>query len=144
MRILRSTVVFALLAATAGCYTARIETGLPPSNTVIKESFASCWVYGLVPPSTVETQARCPDGVAIVQTRLSFVNGLVGVLTWGIYTPMEIVVTCAEKSSASLFRPETEMEVSMAATGEEVRTVFSQAADAAVRTGKPVAVYTTP
>ena len=144
MRIALSAILLALLASMTGCWTARIETGLPPSNTVIKKSFASSWIYGLVPPSTVETIARCPDGVAIVETKLSFVNMLVGNLTLGIYTPMSICVTCAEKSHASLFRPETEMKVSMRATSEEVRTVFAQAADAAVKSGKPVAVYTTP
>jgi hypothetical protein len=39
--------------------------------------------------------AQCPEGVAQVDTQLSFLNQLVSFLTWGIYTPMEIVVTCA-------------------------------------------------
>jgi hypothetical protein len=144
MRAVRSFVVIALLLSVAGCYTARVQTGLPASNTVIRKSFASCWIYGLVPPSTVATQALCPDGVAIVETQLSFVNQVVGILTFGIYTPMQIVVTCAEKSSAGLFRPGTEMEVSMSAPTAEVQAAFSCAADEAVKTGRPVAVYATP
>lgn len=144
MRNARQVFVLALLATVTGCYAARIETGLPPSATQIKKSFASSWIYGLVPPSTVKAAAECPNGVAIVQTSLSFVNQLVGALTLGIYTPMNIVVTCAEKSSASLFRPGTEMTVSMNATSEEAQAVFSRAADEAVRTRQPVAVYTTP
>jgi len=126
-----------------GCYAARVETGLPASTTVIKKGFASSWIYGLVPPKTVATSAMCPNGVSIVETQLSFVNQLVGFLTFWIYTPMQIVVTCAEKPSASLFRPGTEMTVSMSASQEEVIAVFSRAADAAVRTGQSVAVYTT-
>ena len=41
------------------------------------------------------------DGVAIVETRISFMNQLVSALTLGIYSPMEIVVTCgsAEESA---------------------------------------------
>lgn len=89
---------FCLIVATlllAGCYHATVETGAPPSAQTIRKSFASGWIYGLVPPSTVETQARCPHGAARVETRLSFVNQLVNWLTLGIYTPMQIDVTCA-------------------------------------------------
>ena len=32
---------------------------------------------------------------------MSFLNGLVGALTWGIYTPMNINVQCAAGRSAS-------------------------------------------
>jgi len=83
----------------SGCYHATIDTGAKPSATVVKKGFASGWVYGLVPPKLVETASKCPDGVARVETQLSFVNQLVGFLTLGIYTPMEIVVTCAEPAA---------------------------------------------
>jgi hypothetical protein len=79
----------------AGCYHATVETGAAPATEVIHQSFASSWIYGLVPPKTVETESRCPKGVAKVETQHSFVNQLVGFLTLGIYTPMEIRVTCA-------------------------------------------------
>jgi hypothetical protein len=62
---------------------------------VINKSFASGWIFGLVPPKTVSTAAKCPAGPAIVETQLSFVNQLVSFLTLGIYTPMAIKVTCA-------------------------------------------------
>ncbi|MGH9895263.1 MAG: Bor family protein, partial [bacterium] len=83
------------LALCAGCYHATVETGAAPSNTVIHKSFASGWIFGLVPPSTIETQSRCPNGPAKVETQLTFVNQLVSFLTLSIYTPMEIKVTCA-------------------------------------------------
>ena len=78
-----------------GCYHATVETGATPSTVVIDQSFASSWIYGLVPPKLVSTTSKCPSGVAKVETQHSFVNGLVGVLTFGIYTPMQIKVTCA-------------------------------------------------
>jgi hypothetical protein len=40
---------------------------------------------------------RCQNGPAEVETQHSFVNQLVGFLTLGIYTPMEIKVTCANQ-----------------------------------------------
>jgi len=79
----------------AGCYHATVETGAAPSTEVIHQPFASSWIYGLVPPKTVEAESKCPNGVSKVETQHSFVNELVGILTLGIYTPMEIKVTCA-------------------------------------------------
>ena len=143
MRMARVVALCLALATFYGCYAATVKTGLPASNDVIKKSFASSWIYGLVPPSTVETIAKCPNGVAIVETKLSFVNQVVSALTLGIYTPMSIVVTCAAKPSAQLMRPEVNLEVSENATTEEFQRVFAQAADAAVRTGGPVGVWTT-
>lgn len=84
-----------LLLLSAGCYHATVDTGMTPSPVTIEKAWASGWVYGLVPPSTVETMAKCTNGVAKVETQLSFANQLVNVLTIGIYTPMEIKVTCA-------------------------------------------------
>jgi hypothetical protein len=78
-----------------------VETGATPSTVVIDKSFASAWIYGLVPPSTVSTAEKCPDGVAKVETQHTFLNQLVGFLTLGIYTPMQIKVTCAAGGSAS-------------------------------------------
>jgi hypothetical protein len=88
-------VVVSCLFVAVGCYHATIETTATPSTVVIEQGFASSWIYGLVPPSTVETEAKCTAGVAKVETQISFVNGLVGALTLGIYTPMSIKVTCA-------------------------------------------------
>ncbi|MBA3257909.1 MAG: Bor family protein [Gemmatimonadales bacterium] len=79
----------------AGCYHATVDTGATPGPQTIRKPFASAWIYGLVPPSTVETEARCPTGVARIETRRSLVNYLVNFLTLGIYTPMQIDVTCA-------------------------------------------------
>ena len=100
MRRNSSLLVALAVLVTAACYHATVETGATPSTTVIKKSFASSWIYGLVPPGTVETASKCPAGIARVETKLSFVTRLVGILTAGIYTPMEIVVTCAVAGSA--------------------------------------------
>jgi hypothetical protein len=91
---IRALSAVSFIALTA-CYHATVETGATPSSVVIDKSFASAWIYGLVPPSTVSTESKCPNGVAKVETQHSFVNQLVGVLTAGIYTPMQIKVTCA-------------------------------------------------
>ncbi len=106
------------LLLSAGCYHATVETGLRPGPQTIEVPFAHCWIAGLVPPAVVETMAQCPNGVARVETQQSFVNGLVGVLTFGIYTPMEILVTCAEEGGVdSGSYVETELDFAEALAG---------------------------
>ena len=85
----------ASLLILGACYHATVETGATPSTVVIDKSFASSWIYGLVPPETVSTSSKCPNGPAKIETQHTFVNQLVGFLTLGIYTPMQIKVTCA-------------------------------------------------
>lgn len=92
----RIAIAAAAVFMLTGCYHATIETGATPSTQVVEKKWASSWVYGLVPPKTVETTSKCPKGVAKVSTQLTFPNQLVGFLTWGIYTPMEITATCAQ------------------------------------------------
>ncbi len=82
------------------CYHATVETGLTPSTVTLEQPFASAWIYGLVPPKTVQAAEKCSSGVAKVETQQSFLNGLVGALTLGIYTPMNIKVTCAAGGTA--------------------------------------------
>jgi Bor protein len=94
---MRRMLTSAAIILLAGCYHATIETGVAPSAQTISRDWAPGWLFGLVPPSTTETQQRCPNGVARVETQLSFANQLASWLTAYIYTPMSITVTCAEK-----------------------------------------------
>jgi hypothetical protein len=126
-----------MLITTAGCYHATVETGLTPSNEVIRETFASSWVYGLVPPKAIDAKLKCTHGVARVETQLSFVNQLVGFLTLGIYTPMEITVTCAA-SSAMGERAQPDIIVDERSVPPTLQDALQHAADMTVRTGKPV------
>jgi hypothetical protein len=144
MSALRSLALALFLVSMSGCYAARVETGLNPSPTVIKKSFAASWIYGLVPPATINTATSCPNGVAIVQTRLSFVNQLVGALTLGIYTPMEITVTCAQGPATGMRDGDDDILLSDNATTEEAQLAFTQAAVRAVETGRAVIVRRMP
>src|SRR5262249_5250434 len=89
----RIILVFALLVSCAvfasGCYVATVDMR-KPEGAVHVQKFASCWVYGLVPPPTVDAAALCPNGISKVETQHSFLNYLVGGLTFGIYTPIQI------------------------------------------------------
>jgi hypothetical protein len=136
MRCFSRVLVSAFLIAVLGCYHATVETGLTPSNQTVEKSFAAGWIAGLVPPSTVETASKCPNGVAKVETRLSFVNQLVAWLTAYIYTPMSIKVTCAESRRASVSAPRIDLGANP--TMDQVQNAVSRAAERSLRDGVPV------
>ncbi len=129
MSRLAGVLIAALLSA--GCYHATIDTGRAPSMDTIVRPWANSWVYGLVPPQTLETAQRCQSGVAKVETMHSFLNGLVGALTFGIYTPMTLKVTCAQSGSSAL--------PAIPANGRNV-AALGQAIELSRRTRQPVFV----
>ena len=133
--------VFFSLFLLAGCYHATIDTGLAPGAKTIKKPWAHCFVFGLVPPSVVEAQNECENGVARVETQHSFLNGLVGILTYAIYTPMTITVTCAadDMSSAAVDSAPV-VTVPYGSDYEEIMSAFGQAADKAVAAEQPAYV----
>lgn len=137
MAIIRALALLAGLASIGACYHATIETGLSPSSQVLEQSFASSWIYGLIPPKTVQTSSRCPDGVAKVETQHSFLNQLVGFLTLGIYTPMHIRVTCAQGTGAS---SGAALTVPSNAGEDGVREAFRVAADLAAHERRAVLI----
>lgn len=100
MRIRRAAAILAAFALT-GCYHAVIQTGRPESSDVISIKWANSFIFGLVPPPVVETASRCTNGVAKVETQHSFLNGLAALVTFSLYTPMQIDVTCAARGTAS-------------------------------------------
>ena len=86
-----------LVLTSSGCYHVTVNTGITPGTRQVNKPFAHSFIYGLVPPSTVDAQGECGQaGVARVETQQSFVNGLVSLITFGIYTPWQIDVTCGQ------------------------------------------------
>jgi len=136
-------VTICCVIASAGCYHATIVTGATPSTDTIEQGFASSFVFGLVPPATVETASKCANGVAQVETQQSFINGLVAAITFGIYTPISIKVTCAAKKVATLSTAHPDIVVASGAGSDAIRQAFSQAASEAARDGSVVLVQVT-
>ena len=127
---------FLVLPGVAGCFHATIDTGRAPNGIQIERRWASSWIYGLVPPTTIETAAKCPGGMAKIETKLGFLNQVVAALTIGIYTPMEIVVSCADADS-NLHEAST---VSAGPTAAQRTSAVQVAAETARETGEPVYV----
>ena len=135
---MRFTLLLVLLIAASGCYHASVNTGQAPNGVEIDRPWALSFIYGLVPPPTVETMERCPNGVALVETELSVLNQVVSFLTAGIVTPMHIKVSCAG-STAALDAP-AEIEVAIGSDLTDVQSAFGEAADRTAQSGDPVYV----
>jgi hypothetical protein len=91
----RLAVVVAFVLPTTACFHQVVQSGLTPSSTVVEKPFVATWLWGIVPADPIDVRQSCPSGVATVETQQSFMNGLVGVLTLGIYSPQRLRVTCA-------------------------------------------------
>lgn len=143
--VLPTLIVFGLLLA--GCYQTRITTDREPSNQVIEEKWATGFVNGLVMPGAkIDAAQRCDNGVAVVETKVGFLNQLVGGLTGGIYSPMTVRVTCAQGGSMSdLIEPPENLDFQFPKDGTEaqVRETISAAAKQSAQVQKPVKVSIT-
>lgn len=92
---LRCAVAGAAIMLSTGCYHSIITTNLTPGTEVHHEAFKPAFIHGLV-PATVDASSYCPNKRwARVETQASFLNVLVGAVTFGIFTPLDIKVTCA-------------------------------------------------
>jgi Bor protein len=79
----------------SACYRVTVVTGAQPSTQTVDRPWQKSFVYGLVPPPEIDAKQQCAQGFAVVETERSFLNGLVSVLTYSIFTPMHAKVTCA-------------------------------------------------
>ena len=141
---IRTLAVLALVLGLTGCYHAVIDTGKPASDVVIEDPWAMSFVAGLIPPDSVNVASRCPNGVARVETRHSFMNQLVAGLTSWIITPMTITVTCA---AGNMEEPDAEepeiIEVESPAPDALARALNDAALRSWQRLGSPVYVSIT-
>ena len=97
---MRAILLFVLLAAT-GCFHINYMTDKSPAPAPQSEAWHHGAVYGLVEASDpVDVPKICPDGYARIESQQSFVNGLVQCLTFGLYNPQEVAVTCAAARGA--------------------------------------------
>lgn len=131
---------FALLAT--GCFQTRVATEKEPSNQVIERAWVGGFINGLVMTSAANVDAaqRCENGVAMVETVHTFPNMLVTGITFGLYSPMKITVTCAAGSSMSGLMDAPEVTLPNDATDTEMQHAISNAAHKSAKTEEPVRI----
>lgn len=96
----KSIAALAAVALLSGCATVTITPDGAPktSSTPTYEQTQDFFLWGLVPDKqTVDVVEICGDAnVRQLQTQDTFVNGLLGALTFGIYAPRTARVWCEE------------------------------------------------
>ncbi len=135
MRLRRLAV--AAILATSACYHQIVNTGQPAGTTTIHKEWVSTWFWGLVAADPIDVSKECPSGLAVVETQMSFMNGLGTVVTLGIWSPRDVSVTCASRAAA-LPRGAKEFAIAPSATLEERIAIVNEAIATSGELGAPV------
>lgn len=94
----RGFVAAAALGALAltGCYKVQVMSNPSVVRGVERSSWQNFFIFGLVGEARVDVRELCGGGqAATVETGMSFMNGLGSAVTFGLWAPRTVVVTCA-------------------------------------------------
>jgi hypothetical protein len=103
---MKTLIVVSLTALTlSGCFTMHIENGAPVDPNSAGRSVNE-WhhdiVFGLAEISQpINLGEKCESGWLEVKNEKSFIQGLIGALTWSMYTPWDAKYTCKKKSKTA-------------------------------------------
>jgi hypothetical protein len=136
-----SVLLIPILAfAISGCYSAQVTTDKQPSGQVIEKPWATGFVAGLATPGAqIDAAQQCSNGVAMVETQVSFLNQLATFVTFNLYSPMSVTVTCAAGGSMSDLQA-PDFTVPEEADDATVHDVFRAAAQQSAKAAVPVRV----
>ena len=141
--LLRLSVVAALLGTaqvSTACYHTIITTNLTPGTEVFHEGFRPAFIAGLVPAQVDGAKACQGRRWARIETQYSFLNWVVGAVTFGIFTPMDVKITCAAGSAQATPPDGPTLRVGMSATDQDRNETFALAATLARVSGEAVIV----
>jgi hypothetical protein len=133
-----ASIAMVLALVLSGCFHQVVQTGRTPGTTVVEKPWTATWLWGLVPASPIDVTANCPGGIATVETKQSFMNGLVGALTIGIFTPRDVKVTCA--SGTARGSGMKEFLVAREASQHDQSRVMADAIAESARSHQPVLI----
>ena len=133
-----ASMALALGLVLSGCFHQVVQTGRTPGPTVVKKPWTATWLWGIVPATPIDVTRDCPGGIATVETKQTFMNGLVGALTLGIFTPRDVTVTCA--SGTARGSGMKEFIVARDASHDERIQVMADAIAESARSQQPVLV----
>jgi hypothetical protein len=83
---LRIVLVAACLATLPGCYTIRMEVSHTPTTAPPIEDWHGYWFWGLT-SADIDMSKICPAGTVAIEEDQTFLDGLIGQLTIGIFQP---------------------------------------------------------
>ncbi len=101
MRPMRILAASALLLSTACFHFKYVNPDAQPAPAVQDEAWHNGFFWGIVEHSPQVPVAQiCPGGYAVVASEESFLNGLLQGVTWGLYAPQTVSVTCSASGNA--------------------------------------------
>lgn len=99
-----------VVVAASACYEHTFTVGQgAPTGPVVYSEWHSSWLGGLIGERNIAVDQVCPSGNATIHDEQSFLNGLVSVLTAGIYTPTEVKIRCDTGQSVGIELDESEV-----------------------------------
>ncbi|HTT70918.1 MAG TPA: Bor family protein [Anaeromyxobacteraceae bacterium] len=98
---MRCLAALTALLCLSGCYTVSYQTALHGGGAS-KEDRGDFFLWGLVGEKTVRLKDLCPEGVSSWKSQATFVDGLLSIVTLGIYEPRHVLVECAGGTSVEL------------------------------------------
>ncbi len=99
----RMLAALGLVIVVSGCFEHTYTVGAgAPAGPVVYGEWQNHWLGGLIGERTQEVSEVCPSGNATIHDEQTFLNGLVAVLTSGIYTPTKVTIRCSTGQSAQL------------------------------------------
>jgi len=95
-----------LMIALSACATHRINYSNPQATAggATHDTSQAFYLWGLVGGDEVDLVRLCPAGVAKISSKTSALDGLLTLLTGGLYSPMSVEVQCAGGGVARLER----------------------------------------
>jgi hypothetical protein len=114
-----------LLIGQAGCYRASFYTDPKLVRGLEHDQWSSFFIFGLVGTEVVDVSNFCEGrAIAEVKTGGNFATSFVSAITFGIYTPRKVYVTCAAGPTKSLFGSR-KLQLDIDTAGQPVRAVIS-------------------
>ncbi len=95
MSSIRTVALVVALSALSGCYHIKYYNTAVPGPGEVHRIWVHNFLGGLVTVGEVDLDAKCPTGVYKLKSNMNVVDLLLASVTGLIYTPMNVVVTCA-------------------------------------------------
>lgn len=95
---MKTTLAIILAITLTGCAKQSFDLRKDSSVTPAKEETHHFFISGLGQEKSINAAAVCngADKVSRTETQLTFMNGFLNVITFGIYTPREATVYCSK------------------------------------------------
>lgn len=110
-RFIASILLVALVMTTTGCFHNQVIVESNYDSSQPAPDYRNAWqayaIMGLIPlgNNPIDLAQVCPQGAGVVQTKQTFVNGLVNVLIGVFVSFQDVSATCARAPGASLTGP---------------------------------------